>query len=232
MAKRKRRGQGGRASKRRRKGGRKMVRYSRPGRQGLPLGKTFKTKLRYVTQLELGSGTNDFASHHFFRANSAFDPDLTGGGHQPMGFDQIGLFYDHYTVIGSKISVNYHNVGGSNPIVCGIRLRDTNETENDLMVVLEQGQTSYRRMTRYDGGANSVSVSKGCSVKKQQGLKSIIGNDQYTAGFSSNPAEDLIYDVFVGPLDAGTAVGANSIKCLATIVYIVVFTEPRPLPQS
>ncbi len=127
MPKRKRKGQGGRANKRRRKRG-KMVRYTRPGNQGLPLGKTFKTKLRYVTQLELGSGTNDFASHHFYRANSAFDPDLTGTGHQPMGYDQLALFYDHYTIIGSKITCNYHNVGGSNPIVCGIRLRDTNET--------------------------------------------------------------------------------------------------------
>ena len=42
-----------------------------------------------------------------FVANGAFDPNLTGVGHQPRGFDQFMAGYETFTVTGSKISVNF-----------------------------------------------------------------------------------------------------------------------------
>ena len=43
-----------------------------------------------------------------FACNDAGDPNHTGTGHQPMGFDQLcpGK-YDHFTVIGSTCTVRY-----------------------------------------------------------------------------------------------------------------------------
>jgi len=39
---------------------------------------------------------------HSFRSNNIFDPNLTGGGHQPAGHDQMGGFYRYYRVLGCK----------------------------------------------------------------------------------------------------------------------------------
>jgi len=40
--------------------------------------------------------------HYAFRASSCFDPDFTGAGHQPRGFDQWKLLYNMYIVNVSK----------------------------------------------------------------------------------------------------------------------------------
>lgn len=50
-------------------------------------------------------------AYNDFQLNSLYDPNITGAGHQPYGFDQLMTYYDHYLVI--KASV-YFNVGLSN----------------------------------------------------------------------------------------------------------------------
>jgi hypothetical protein len=40
-----------------------------------------------------------------FRANGLFDPDLTGAGHQPYGFDQMVAYYGRWQVVKSRMDV-------------------------------------------------------------------------------------------------------------------------------
>lgn len=47
-----------------------------------------------------------------WRANSVFDPDLTGSGTQPYGYDQWSNFYKQWFVSGSSIEVMVVNTGG------------------------------------------------------------------------------------------------------------------------
>jgi len=88
--------------KRRRYNNKKIV-YIKPR---IPLNGVQNTeivKMRYVTKLQLISSSG--ATHYNFRANSCYDPDYDGAGHQPMGFDQMALKYNHYQVLGSRIKV-------------------------------------------------------------------------------------------------------------------------------
>lgn len=50
---------------------------------------------------------------NIYRGNSLFDPDLTGTGGQPNGFDQWAAFYASYTVLGSKCEVTTIVNGGT-----------------------------------------------------------------------------------------------------------------------
>jgi len=40
---------------------------------------------------------------HLFRANSIFDPDFTGVGHQPLSHDQYALRYSQYRVVSGQL---------------------------------------------------------------------------------------------------------------------------------
>ena len=61
------------------------------------------------------TATTGLAGNHFFSANGCFDPNVTGTGHQPMGFDQMMLFYEQYTVVRSKISIGMLSGGAVAP---------------------------------------------------------------------------------------------------------------------
>jgi len=61
-------------------------------------------KLKYVDFITMTNVAGLGA--YTYRMNSLFDPDFTGTGHQPMGFDQWSNFYSHYQVLASKIRVH------------------------------------------------------------------------------------------------------------------------------
>lgn len=54
--------------------------------------------------LTLNSG-NGYANYCVFSGNSLYDPDVTGAGGQPVGFDEYGALYSRYNAYASKISV-------------------------------------------------------------------------------------------------------------------------------
>lgn len=73
-----------------------------PISRGLP--SSLVTTLRYRQQYSYDTASGLLGSYSF-RANSCFDPDYTGIGHQPMGFDQFAALFAHYTVLKSTIKV-------------------------------------------------------------------------------------------------------------------------------
>lgn len=70
------------------------------------------------------SGTVNSWYSWTFAANSLYDPDATGGGHQPMGFDQLSLMYNRYSVLSSWIIVHVSNLQGSQNVY-GILIRES-----------------------------------------------------------------------------------------------------------
>lgn len=61
-------------------------------------------KLQY-TSIFNNSGSGTYDSDQVFRGNSVYDPDYTGGGLQPAGFDDFAAIYKSYVVRGCKIIV-------------------------------------------------------------------------------------------------------------------------------
>lgn len=77
------------------------------------------TKHRYVERLTLyNENTTGITGNEVaFRLGSLFDPNFTGGGHQPWGYDQMVLLYQQYQVYKVKVAVRVHWADGPQPFL-------------------------------------------------------------------------------------------------------------------
>lgn len=222
-----------RARQRRLRSQRMIPRNQLPGFKGYPFGKQFYTKLRYNEAHTFGSSsTANFASNYKMCLNSCFDPNDSGVGHQPMGFDQLMSIYEKYTVVGAKITVCF--VGDTTvPSVCGLRVVDGNETAiADKKKAIENGNSSWKYMTTANGGNNKVVLTKSVNCKKFFGQKAIVGDDKYTFASTQGPVNDdkIIGELWVAPISASDTHGRTLVDI--NIEYSVVFTEPKVLSLS
>ncbi len=65
-----------------------------------------RVKLPFTQTLTPGTTSAGLYTYQY-RGNSGFDPDYTGVGLQPNGFDQWSQFYNMYVVLGSEIIVEF-----------------------------------------------------------------------------------------------------------------------------
>jgi len=70
--------------------------------------------LKYSELLQRAPGTT--FDEYIFAGNSCYDPNVTGTGSQPVGFDQWSALYGKYRVVGSKIKASFINNVSSNNI--------------------------------------------------------------------------------------------------------------------
>lgn len=183
-----------------------------------PLGRSILTKLRYTQKVQLnpGAGTSDF---NIFACNSAYDPDVTGVGHQPRGYDQLAALFHRYHVLGSRMTVS-PATPSSVPIVvaCGIKSdSDTFSTISDIM--------ENRSMKKMIVNTNYVgkSLSQNFSGKKTYG-KRYLYDDTYQSVVTSSPSERTYFHVYAFAADQTSDPGA--IDVYITIDFIIRFYEP------
>lgn len=194
-----------------------------------PLAMRQIVKLRYSEDVNISAGIG--LGSYDFRANSIFDPNLTGVGHQPIGHDQWAVFYDHYVVLGAKIRVTLTQsaTGAIDTCFFSLALQDTTNTMTSQTQIREQPRTAWTLIqTPYAGNA-SRTLSKKFSAKRFFGSKSVVTWDKLGAQMGANPTEDAIFRVFFQNMT-----GTSSISLIANVVidYIVLLTEPKVLNQS
>ncbi len=66
-----------------------------------------------ITEAAAGAGTS-----YSFAVNSVFDPDFTGAGNQPIGYDQWSQFYGRYRVKALRYKIYMMNVIGTANAQC------------------------------------------------------------------------------------------------------------------
>ena len=195
---------------------------------GLPIRKF--VKMRYVQNIVLDVGVAGIIAKYVFRANSLFDPNLTGTGHQPMTFDQMSLFYNHYVVSGAKISVKAYSTqdAATVPALVGIMVNDDTTTPSNFTEVLEQRKGRYSIV---NPSQKAVSVYNTYSAKKFFNITDVKDNlDRIGASIGDNPTDDAYFTIYALPMNGSTDIGA--FNCVVTIDYTAHFSEPRDLATS
>lgn len=195
------------------------------------------TRLRYCDHYTL-TGNAGVIGNQVMRANSCFDPDLTGVGHKPMWFDQFcgaspSAPYGRYRVIGSKIKATFStssppslvatNVG---PIVVYI-LKDNNSTLNATsdIQIRETSGSKFAFISDKSGGHNVATVVNTYSPNRDIGMA--IGDDTIEAPYNANPSQGYYWHV--GKIDD---TGAGAVVAYVEIEYLVEFFQRNEINVS
>lgn len=227
-------------------------------RNKLAFPQSISTKLRYVEKIDMGSLSTQDVSINQFIANGAYDPNFTGTGHQPRGFDQFcgdNGAYETYTVTGSKLSVNFvydgyqgpssvaiagqmlqpgstdaaESVNAASAVICGVHKGMTALDSGTAESQMEKERTQWKIMTPE---TNAVTLSTNLAVKDFFGINgSPVGQDGYTGSKSANPTNKCYYMVWVGRVNPYN-VAICRVQAYVTIEFDVTFSEPKNLEQS
>lgn len=186
------------------------------------LGNQVTTTLKYVGFSTLNPGAAGIPASHVYSANGAYDPDITGTGHQPRGFDQLMALYDHYFVVRSKIILTVLAPRSNESNIVGIILQDDATPESNMNQALENRHTVSRGLS-YGNGSVKMSLpfeSKSYFALKDRDLFGTVG---------ANPADQAYYIVFCQPCNP---VDNNNVDYMVEIEYTIQFNEPNNVAPS
>lgn len=187
----------------------------------------------YQGQLTLpGAG---IATQWFYSANSAFDPDSSGTGHQPIGYDVMSSLYEHYCVVRSSITVTFYPL--STPIRCGIYLSPDVVVIADPSEIMENGLVKTLSNDAY--GTTTVgntinSVTLDCDVRKYFGrrdFQQMLNDNSLSAGVGSSPSEQ-VYFAITGWDAFYSAASTIQLNFDVLISYDVVYFEQKKSSPS
>lgn len=192
-----------------------------------PISTTRTDQLYYEHQLALNS-TGGILSRYVFSANGVYDPNITGTGHQPMGFDQMMLFYEQAVCFRSRIRVNFACASATDGRVAIGLFPDTSAPasvsefmENGLVVTDVVNGTGANASVHH-----FKSLELTCDVAKYFGRskKELISSPEFYCTTAANPTEQVYFQVCQWNPSAATDI--NSFFDVI-ISYDVYYYEPR-----
>lgn len=187
-------------------------------------------RMRYVDAVNLNPAAGA-ANSNVYAANDLFDPDVSGVGHQPLGFDQWMAFYDHFTVLGSKCIVRAWNGTAASPAVAFINLNDNSSISATLSTIAELNNTTRKPLAlSAAGGSIQTILSRSFSAKRFFGNRNPMADDEQSGSASSSPTERAYYIVGCYPLDHAADLGNITVE--VEIQYTAMFHERKDLTQS
>lgn len=173
------------------------------------------------------ANTNAVTSY-FFTANGLYDPNITGSGHQPMGFDQMMLLYEQYCVTHSSIEVRFYP---STPSDFGISLSPDAVTLTSSSGLVENGLITYSSCADFTSGVGIKfpSLTLDCDVKGYFGQRTdreMINKTEQTGTASANPSEQVYFAISSWYGISGNA-SSGTLKFECLLSYDAIFFEPR-----
>ena len=198
-----------------------------------PIPNKFAAKLRYWDWAVIDPGLAGTAGTYILSCNSLFDPNTTGVGHQPRGFDQYMTMYDHYTVIGCKVTAVFTQdyAGTYDPLVVGVALKDSATAYTDVNDYMEGRNIKSRTLAASTTGENpnAITITKTFSTRKFLGITHPLSSANCRGNATSGPGEQAYFHLFVAPI---TTNDNNQMRVHYRLEYLTIFTEPKQPSQS
>jgi hypothetical protein len=194
-------------------------------RLGFPAQK--RVSMAYVSRLRLQTAAGSVNTYQF-RLNSLYDPDFTGTGHQPMGYDQWELFYNHYVVTKCAYEIEILDTSGTINLQSTVAFHVSDDTTipSDIETLAELGaQTSL--VSLY--GPTVIRGDVDIADFYRRPKNSITLDSELRALVGTNPT-DTVFGSLVS--QTNTQASNGTLDVIVKLVFTSVFMEPRDLAGS
>jgi len=206
---------------------------SRPVNMGKVFPDSVRVKLVETSVKNISTTTAD--TYLEYALNGLYDPDITGTGGQPVGFDQYASLYKNYRVMASSISVYYFNT--ENSAITQISIIPQLKRDNAIRTYLNPEQHKRCRYKRYanesgGGGRATGTVKHYCSMKSLSGNNLYKTESEYGPLVTANPGDDFLamwYVLIQDPVNTGTSLHGQAI---IKITYYAEFFNLKHLADS
>ena len=178
-------------------------------------------------RLNPGAGS---AALYQYRANSVFDPDKTGAGHQPYLHDQLAAQYSNYKVVGSTISCRF-TIGnhlaagtGSNCIV-GIDLSSSSTMYTTHLAMMEHGTTVWRSMPGSNTTTNTCGLKRSYKLSRFTPAAGERRDDFGGTAVGADPTLSAYFNIYAWGQNVQDNPGF--VDCCIKIVYHVLWSHGK-----
>jgi hypothetical protein len=192
-------------------------------------------QLYYESGLSIAPPGTGLAANYFFSANGIYDPNITGTGHQPMGFDQMMLYYEQCHVVRSTITICPL---ANHPMRVGIYLTPDTTSITDQTRLYENGLiktiTTSGLGSTPTGVTRLTELSLSCDVASYFGRKTfdeLLDDQDLQTTAAANPTEQVYFGIAGWQLDFDGST-AKAVKFDVLLCYDVIYWEPRKLTVS
>lgn len=176
--------------------------------------------LRYIENNFTITSALGANGNYYFSCNSLFDPNRTGGGHQPLYFDQFAALYNHYTVNASECEVWFTNLAGA--VVGNVCLAISDDTSGAASeAAFEQRHAISSQITPLSGSRSLVKLKNNWNSDALLGIDSSNdGSNKTPTG--GNPSEESFYQLV---FESATGGATDSVTCRAELHFDTIFSE-------
>jgi hypothetical protein len=159
-----------------------------------------------------------------YRINSLYDPDETGSGTQPVGFDQIMALYYYYRVLRCKVKITV--VNGGTAAITAVQLSNsaTDPTQISAMAANNSGKAEMCAGTY---GQNRSVIVYDIDIKDWLGFKDNVDNDLIGTA-STSPTRVVFLHIGMQEVD----VSAKDMSLFCEFEFETRFTNPVALDNS
>lgn len=166
---------------------------------------------------------------YIYSLNGLYDPNITGVGDQPTGFDQYMALYDLYTVLAVKVKVKVLNGDGTYPQICGATVAGLASAQTDPNIYIRNGTPQYHVVGPLGAYMNIREWQFDVDLTKL--AKTNIKTDpDYSGTAGTNPPNQWYLHIWNGAHD-GTS---NAGQCYWQVEfeYLVQLRDPATAPNS
>lgn len=191
-----------------------------------PFGTRWAGRLKYVDRFNMSNALGIY-SEILFNLNSLFDPDRTGTGHQPLGFDNLATIFSRYRVLKTSYRITGTNTEQNQNLSVIVYADNGVASAGSCANALEHGWSQVKMRN----GFSPASIFKGTVVLNKltgNSLEAYRSDDAYTALVSGSPSELLLLHVGI----EGSAAVASSFNYFLELEFDCEFWDPVMLPPS
>lgn len=167
-------------------------------------------------------------AENIYRLNSCYDPDYSGAGAQPLGFDQWAAFYNRYKVLSAKWKVQFASPTSLAESIVTVLPNLVNTIDNQGPYVMAEPYAKSSIFSTNGGWkptlGDHMEINKIFGITEQE-----FGEESYTAAVGGSPVNVAYLHVRVDTASGGLS---GSVYYLTEIEYDVEFYSRVELELS